>query len=101
MCKHLSVLVSVSGGCIMFYFWVYRLFGKKLILFVAAFILDVGREIFGRGVYKIMAFSYTTFWLNYLINCCVVKLLVFVSFPNSTIRLSNSDLTVLTVLRDC
>ena len=59
------------------------------------------RVIFGgRGVYKIGVFSYTTLWLNYLINCCIVKSLGFVSFPNSTIRLSNSDLTVLTILRD-
>ena len=45
-------------------------------------------------MYKIGAFSYTTLWLNYLINCCIIKSLGFVSFPNSTIRLSNSDLTV-------
>ena len=82
----------------MFYF---RFIDYLVKIFVAAFILDAGREIFGRGVYKIGAFSYTTFWLNFLINCCIVKSLVFVPFPNSTIRLSNSDLTVLTVLRDC
>ena len=81
-------------------FLIYWLFSKNPIIFVAAFILDVGRVIFGRGVYKIGDFSYTTFWLNYLINCCEVKQLVFVSFPNSTIRLCDSNLIVLTIHRD-
>ena len=40
----------------MFYFWFIDYLVKNLIIFVAAFILDVGRVIFSRGVYKIEAF---------------------------------------------
>ena len=71
------------------YFHVYFQF-----ILVVAFILDVGRVIFGREVYKIKGFLCTMVWLIYLIKCCMVKLLDFISFPNSTIRLSNSDLFI-------
>ena len=59
-------------------------------ILIAAFLVDVGRVTFGRGVSKIKVFSFTMIWLNYLIKYCMVKMLVFVSFPNSTIRLRNS-----------
>ena len=49
----------------------------------------MGRVPFGRGVSKIKVFLFTMIWLNYLIKYCMVKMLVFVSFPNSTIRLRN------------
>ena len=57
-------------------------------ILIAAFIVDVGRVIFSRGVYKIRVFPFTMIWLIYLIKYCMVKILVFVSFPNGTIRLS-------------
>ena len=96
MCKCLSVSERVYV-----LFLIYRLFSKNLIIFVAAFILDVGRVIFGRGVYKIGFFFMYNILIVYLINCCIVKQLGFVSFSGSTIRLSNSDLCVLTIYRDC
>ena len=56
MCEHLSVSRSVFRGMYHVLFSVYYLFGKNLIIFVAVFILDVGRVKFGRGVYKIKGF---------------------------------------------
>ena len=56
MCGRLSVLRSVLRGMCHIYFHVYFQF-----IFVAAFILDVGRVTFGRGVYKIKGFLCTTF----------------------------------------
>ena len=61
LCKCLSVLVSVSRVVYHVLFLVYRLFGKNLIIFVAAFILDVGREIFGRRCTKLMLFHIQLF----------------------------------------
>ena len=49
MSKCLRVSESVSGGGYYVLFSVYRLFGKNLLIFIAAFILDVGRVIFSRG----------------------------------------------------
>ena len=63
------------------YFW---------FILITAFIVDVGRVTFSRGVSKIRVFSFTMTWLIYLLKYYMVKILVFVSFPNSTIRLSNS-----------
>ena len=54
MCGHLSVLRSVLRGVCHIYFYVYFRF-----ILVAAFILDVGRVMFERGVYKIKGFSCT------------------------------------------
>ena len=54
MCGHLSVLRSVLRGVCYIFFHVYFQF-----ILVAAFILDVGRVMFGRGVYKIKGFSCT------------------------------------------
>ena len=47
MCEHLSVLRSVLRGGVI-YFHVYFQF-----ILVAAFILDVGRVMFGRGCTKL------------------------------------------------
>ena len=52
---------SVSGEGYYVLFSVYRLFGKNLLIFIAAFILDVGRVIFSRGGVQNGVFSYTTF----------------------------------------
>ena len=54
MCGCLSVLRSVLRGVCHIYFHVYFQF-----ILVAAFIVDVGRVMFGRGVYKIKGFSFT------------------------------------------
>ena len=56
MCEHLSVLERHNQGVYHVLFLVYWLFGKNLIIFVAAFILDVGRVIFGRGCTKLRLF---------------------------------------------
>ena len=41
----------------MFYFWFIDYLVKNLIIFVAAFILDVGRVIFSRGCTKLRLFN--------------------------------------------
>ena len=75
-----GVPIIMCVSTIEVYFW---------FILIAAFIVDVGRVTFGRGVSKIRVFSFTMIWLNYLIKYCMIKMLVFVSFPNSTIRLKN------------
>ena len=61
MCECLSVLESVLRGVYHVLFLVDRLFGKNLIIFVVAFILDVGRVIFGRGCTKLRLFHVQCF----------------------------------------
>ena len=58
MCECLSLSRSVLRGVCHILFSVYQLFGKNLIIFVAAFILDVGRVMFGRGCTKLRVFMY-------------------------------------------
>ena len=48
--------VSVSRGVYMFIFWFICNLVKNPIIFVAAFIVGVGRVMFGRGAYKLGVF---------------------------------------------
>ena len=42
-------------------------------ILVAAFIVDMGRVMFSRGVYKIKGFSFTMILLIHLMKCCIIK----------------------------
>ena len=62
---------------------------KNPIIFVAAFIVGVGRVMFGRGGIQIQGcFDVQPFHCLNLINCCVIKYFVVVSFPIGTFKLS-------------
>ena len=84
----LSVSVSVSRGVYMFIFWFIHCLEKNPIIFVLAFIVDVGRVIFGRGSTNSECFDVQLFQCIYLINCCIIKYFVVVSFPIGTFKLS-------------
>ena len=84
-CLHVSV--SASRGVYLFIFWFIYYLVKNPIIFVAAFILDVGRVFFVRGGVQIQGFS-QLFHCLYLINCCVIKHFGVLSFPIGTFKLS-------------
>ena len=86
--EHLGVSVSVSRGVYMFIFQFIHCLVKNPIIFVAAFIVDVGRVIFGRGCINSECFDVQPYQCLNLINCCIIKYFVVVSFPIGTFKLS-------------